>query len=100
MPDMVSGDDLMVLRAAIVEDVHGFLDARVNSIRIKAVLGEQQLRIAMRHDAVGNAHANDADLVLKSVFFQQLEDGRAESTGQVSFFYGYNQALGARQGQQ
>jgi len=64
---MVSGDDLMVLRAAIVEDVDGFFDARVNPIRIKAVLGEQQLRVAMCHDAVGNAHANQANLVLKSV---------------------------------
>jgi hypothetical protein len=37
--DIVSGDDLMVLRAPVVEDFDGFFDTAVYAVSIQAVLG-------------------------------------------------------------
>lgn len=40
VPDIVSGDDLMVLRPPVVEDLDRFFDAAVYAVSIQAVLGE------------------------------------------------------------
>src|SRR5262249_23763107 len=100
MPDIVSGDDLMVLRAAVIEDLEGFLDAAVDTIGIEAVLGKQQLRIAMCHEAIWNTHAHDRDFVLQTVLFEQFQDRGSKASGEVSFFNRDDQTLRSRQGEQ
>jgi hypothetical protein len=40
VPDIVSGDDFMVLRPPVVEDLDRFFDAAVYAVSIQAVLGE------------------------------------------------------------
>ena len=41
VPDIVSGDDLMVLSSPIIEDFDGFLHARVDTVGIETVLRQQ-----------------------------------------------------------
>lgn len=41
MPDIVSGDYLMVLRAAVVQHFDSFFDTAVNAVGIEPVLCQQ-----------------------------------------------------------
>src|ERR1043165_1831084 len=58
LPDIVSGDYFMVLRAPIVQYFDGFFHASVNSVGVEAVLRQQQLGLAVGHDAIAQPHAH------------------------------------------
>ena len=49
--------------AAVFENFEAFLDACVDAVRIKAILGEQQFCVAMSDEAVRDAHAHDSHLI-------------------------------------
>src|ERR1043165_2893912 len=63
---------LLTLRATVFQNLNALFDARVDSIRVETVFGEEQLGVAVRDEAIWNPHPHDFDLVLKTVLFQKF----------------------------
>ncbi len=66
---------LLRLGAAIFHNFNGLFDARVNTVRVQAVFGQQKFGVAVRDNPVGNTHPDDAYFVLQAIFFKQFDDG-------------------------
>src|ERR1700754_368006 len=98
--EILSTKNAAGLRATFVKNFYTLFHAIVNSVSVETVLRQQQLRVAVRDQPVGNAHSHDANLVLQSVLFQQLEHCRTESTREISLLARDDQALRARQREQ
>ncbi len=56
--------DLLSLRAPVLKNVYALSYSGVDPIGVETVFGEEQFRIAMRNQPVGNAHAHQSYSVL------------------------------------
>ena len=58
------GSDLLSLRAPVLENVYALSYPGVDPIGVETVFGEEQFRITVRNQTVGNAHAHQSYSVL------------------------------------
>ena len=85
------------LRSAVIQDLDALADTSINTVSVQAVLRQKKFGIAMSYETVGNAHAHDTHLVLKSVFLEQLQNRRTNTACEVCLFNCYQQPFGSRE---
>ena len=71
----------------------------VNTVSVETVFA-REFGIAMSYETIGNPHAHDTHLVLKSVFLEQLQNRRTKSACEVGLFDSYQQTFGSARLQQ
>src|SRR6185503_2243623 len=61
--------------STVVQHVNTLFHASVNPICIEPILGQKEFGIAMRDQAIRDAHPHDPDFILQAIFLQQLQNG-------------------------